>query len=438
VGTLFWDFDTPPPPNNIENGPRDAIALVDDLDNVLYFISYEGVCAAADGYAIGMTSVDIGVSENGSTPEGESLQLIGTGSGYEYFDWTGPVAESPGSLNSGQFIDSFFDITYTDLPDFPPLCGDVIRSWVVSDACGNSWTGDQTITIFDDEGPVITPPANITVECNTSTDPSVTGQATATDDCDPAPVVTYDDNITPGSCPQEFVITRTWTAEDACGNTSTGDQTITVDDSTPPVINPLANDLTVQCDGSGNLADLLPWLFTNAGAFATDACSSVTWSNNYTSLSDDCGETGSALVIFTATDECGNASTTSATFTIIDDTPPDINCPADVPLECIEEMVNYPAAIFYWEFEGLGGSFGDDCSDDNDIVFEYVGDNQTGSCPTIITRTYRVTDDCGNTNTCEQTFTILDVTDPFLIDPGEDCSSLDIIDVNECLSVAAG
>ena len=46
----------------------------------------------------------------------------------------------------------------------------------------------------------------------------------------------------------------------------------------------------------------------------------VTWSNDFTALSDDCGATGSATVTFTATDACGNTSSTTATFTIEDTT----------------------------------------------------------------------------------------------------------------------
>ena len=67
------------PQNGIQNGGPDGIALVDASDAVIEFISYEGSFTANDGPAEGQTSVDIGVSENSSTSEGFSLQLVGGG-----------------------------------------------------------------------------------------------------------------------------------------------------------------------------------------------------------------------------------------------------------------------------------------------------------------------------------------------------------------------
>jgi DNA/RNA endonuclease G (NUC1) len=64
------------PFNGIQNGP-DAIALVNG-QTVVEFLSYEGVVTASDGPAAGMTSTDIGVSENGS-PVGLSLQRAANG-----------------------------------------------------------------------------------------------------------------------------------------------------------------------------------------------------------------------------------------------------------------------------------------------------------------------------------------------------------------------
>ncbi|MCO6176366.1 hypothetical protein NHF50_15055, partial [Flavobacterium sp. NRK F10] len=68
---------------------------------------------------------------------------------------------------------------------------------------------------------------------------------------------------------------------------------------------------------------------------SSDDCSNVTWSNDYTTLSDLCGATGSVTVTFTATDDCGNSNSTSATFTIEDTTAPTIDVVAnDMTVEC--------------------------------------------------------------------------------------------------------
>jgi predicted extracellular nuclease len=90
--------------NGIQNGSPDGIALVDNADNVIQFLSYEGTFAATNGPANGMTSVDIGVEEVSSTPVGDSLQLTGTGLSYADFTWTGPIQSTFGSFNTGQFF----------------------------------------------------------------------------------------------------------------------------------------------------------------------------------------------------------------------------------------------------------------------------------------------------------------------------------------------
>ena len=78
---------------SIQNGP-DGIALINKSGSVIQFISYEGVFTATDGEASGMTSVNIGVSETGSTPTTHSLQLCGAGFEYTHFSWNSPVLSS--------------------------------------------------------------------------------------------------------------------------------------------------------------------------------------------------------------------------------------------------------------------------------------------------------------------------------------------------------
>jgi len=89
---------------SIQNGP-DGIALVNTKqDIVLEFISYEGSFIATNGPAVGMKSVNIGVSEASSTPEGYSLQLVGSGCESSDFIWQEPALASKGSANVGQAI----------------------------------------------------------------------------------------------------------------------------------------------------------------------------------------------------------------------------------------------------------------------------------------------------------------------------------------------
>ena len=77
-----------------------------------------------------------------------------------------------------------------------------------------------------------------------------TGTATATDNCDAHPVVTYSDVVTPGGCAGSTVITRTWQAVDACGNRSTCTQIISLGASAAGVCGTVARD----CAADGNLS----------------------------------------------------------------------------------------------------------------------------------------------------------------------------------------
>jgi hypothetical protein len=95
--TFCYDY----PSNGIQNGAPDGLCLVHQ-GVVLQFLSYEGTFIAAEGPAVGMESIDIGVSESNSTPAGQSLQLQGEGSAYADFFWTGPIDQTNCTYNTGQ------------------------------------------------------------------------------------------------------------------------------------------------------------------------------------------------------------------------------------------------------------------------------------------------------------------------------------------------
>jgi len=148
----------------------------------------------------------------------------------------------------------------------------ITRTWTATDNCNRMATCSQIITVDDTQGPVITCPANLTIECDEDTSPSNTGMATGSDNCSAIAeiVITSSDISTQGTsgCSQyEYIITRTWLSMDACGNSSTCSQVITVKDNDPPVITCPAN-LTIECD-----EDTSP---SNTGmATGFDNCSAV-------------------------------------------------------------------------------------------------------------------------------------------------------------------
>ncbi|HEY6179682.1 MAG TPA: Ig-like domain-containing protein, partial [Kofleriaceae bacterium] len=81
------------PTNGIQNGSPDGMALVDASGAVVEYLSYEGVFAATNGPANGLTSTDIGVSEAGTEAVGQSLQRNGDGT------WSGPIGNTFGACN---------------------------------------------------------------------------------------------------------------------------------------------------------------------------------------------------------------------------------------------------------------------------------------------------------------------------------------------------
>jgi hypothetical protein len=84
--------------------------------------------------------------------------------------------------------------------------------WTATDIANNTTSCTQTITVTDNEFPVLTGvPSNVTVECNAV---PVAITVTATDNCSTS-AVTYSEVRTDGDCPNRYTLTRTWSTTDA-------------------------------------------------------------------------------------------------------------------------------------------------------------------------------------------------------------------------------
>lgn len=125
-------------------------------------------------------------------------------------------------------------------------CGDFPVTLTVTDWCGNVGTCTTSVQTIETVPPNIMCPPDLQVSCDNNLAPNLTGQATATDNCPPAPVITYSDQLV-GVLPCNGVVQRSWTATDSCGNQASCVQNIVVLDNVPPMI-ACPQDLTVGTD----------------------------------------------------------------------------------------------------------------------------------------------------------------------------------------------
>ena len=287
-------------------------------------------------------------------------------------------------------------INYTDTS--VSNCGNtqiITRTWTATDDCGNIASDDQTITVQDTGIPTLNVPNDITIECNESSDPSNTGNATATDTCGNATVTFTDTSV--AACGNTETITRTWTATDDCGNTISETQTITVSDTTPPIVT-IPSDVTIECTQSTDPAN-------TGSATATDTCGNATVTFNDTSVTS-CGNTETITRTWTATDDCGNTTSDTQTITVVDTTAPILTVPGDITIECTDSTD--PA--------NTGSATATDTCGNATVTFTDTSVDACGNTQTI-TRTWTATDDCGNTVSDTQTISVVDTTAPTLTIP---------------------
>src|SRR5204863_384622 len=194
------------------------------------------------------------------------------------------------------------------------------------------------------------------------------------------------------------------TATDACGNSSTCVQTVTVRDTTPPALT-LPSNRILECPGDTR---------TNVTgvAIALDACGSVTLSYSDV-VSNSCGLTKTVFRRWTATDQCGNSTNRVQTITVVDTQKPSITSPS-ISVQCADDVPAPHASLA--AFLAAGGTATDTCSPT--LTFALISDSGiVGRCPGTVTRVYRVTDACGNFADTTQRITVDDTIPPILTCP---------------------
>ena len=255
----------------------------------------------------------------------------------------------------------------------------ITRTWTVTDACGNSSSADQVITLEDMTAPVFDfVPEDQTLDCNAE---YTLEMATATDACSGVDVTHADSESFP--CDGSRVIERTFTAVDGCGNISTHVQTISFLDTTAPVFTATPEDLALEC------SDDLPV----TEATASDDCGSVTVTYSDETIAGDCSGNFTVLRTFTAEDGCGNSTTHVQSIVFTDTTAPVVTAaPADTTYQVVAGQT-IPVDLPGRRRLRHGGHH----------LRRRV--HRTGT-PGFTPRVFTVSDDCGNSTQVDQEITV--------------------------------
>jgi hypothetical protein len=276
--------------------------------------------------------------------------------------------------------------------------GTTIQTYEATDAMGNVSTCSFTITIIDNEKPVITGcPGNATkiTDAGQCTAVHTWTAPTASDNC---PGVTLVTTHNPGFAFPKGTTTVTYTATDASGNSTTCQFTVTVNDNEFPTITNCPSNIVKNTD-PGECDAVVSW----SGPTITDNCPGLVVTSTHNS--GDVFPKGTTTVTYTATDESGNTSTCSFTVTVNDNELPVISgCPSNMVKSTDPGVCT---AVVTWTVPTA--------SDNCPGVILTSTHNSGASFPKgTTTVTYTATDMSGNTTTCSFTVTVNDTELPVI------------------------
>ena len=262
----------------------------------------------------------------------------------------------------------------------------VIRTFTATDDAGNSTSASQTITVVDTTPPSLNIPADYTVECS---EEMPMEDASASDLCGEVTLEVVS-VTTAGDATGNYVITRTFTATDDAGNSTSATQMITVQDTTAPAFTFVPADYTVECSDEMPMDD----------ATASDNCGDVTIEVSGETTAGDAAGNYTIVRTFTATDDAGNSNSATQTITVQDTTAPEFTfVPADYTVECSDEMPMEDATA------------SDNCGE---VTIEVMSETTAGDAAGnyTIVRTFTAADDAANSVSVTQTITVQDTTAP--------------------------
>ena len=270
-------------------------------------------------------------------------------------------------------------VSYSKAPGTVFAIGTTTVTATATDASGNTASCSFTVTVTDNQSPVISGcPANISLTTTGGCTQVGTWTApTATDNCS---VVSFTSNHNSGDAFPIGTTVVTYTATDAAGHTTTCSFNVVVVDNENPTITCPAN-ISVNAT-AGNCGAAVTFAAT-----ATDNCSATV---SYSKAPGTLFAVGTTTVTATAIDASGNTASCSFTVTVIDNEYPVLSaCPSNIT-SC-NTIVTWTAPT----------------ATDNCSVTVSSNYNSGATFPRgTTTVTYSAIDASGNTTTCSFNVTV--------------------------------
>jgi uncharacterized repeat protein (TIGR01451 family) len=318
-----------------------------------------------------------------------------------------------------------------NLPLTDPFpAGNTFITWTARNNVGSA-SCTQTITVVgnDTEAPTLHVPPSITTstdQCSVLLDEEQF-VATAEDNCSSSVNISRT-GIPRIACPapgdpnrtcESFVFPTgttviTYTATDSAGNSSTGTQTVRVNENpniTPTISAPA--DLTLNTGPNAPSCDTFVGDATLGTATTSDNCPGVVVTRTGVP-SGNIFPVGTTTITYRATDRVGNYAEDTQTVTVVDNTPPVVTPPANVTAYTGAGATSCGTVV---SDATLGtASATDNCPGVGAV--SRTGVPSGNNFPVgITTLTYSATDAHGNTGTAIQTVTVIDNTPPVISCP---------------------
>ncbi|XP_041483492.1 hyalin-like [Lytechinus variegatus] len=422
----------------------DTPNATDNSNNVTLTFNEEHTWTNPDSFPIGLTPLSYtaeDASGNSATctftisvidteepviqncPSSQSVPM-GTGQNFARVSWTAPNVTD----NSDNVTLTFNEKGDWKNPDkFPE--GITSLSYTAEDIAGNKATCMFTISVIDNEEPVIN---DCPLTQSVSTDPGQDfatvswDEPTVMDNLDQNINLTFSGNGTNGGNFPLGITSLSYRAIDANGNVATCMFSIVVSDNEEPVINDCPSSVTVPTN-NGQSYSTVSWTSPKA----VDNANNVTLTFNEKYLWSNPGNftEGRTHLSYTAEDAAGNKATCMFTIAVIDIEEPVIqNCPSSqsVPMETGQ---NYAKVSWIAPNEM-------DNSDNVTLTFNEEGDwkNPDNFPEGIISLSYTAEDIAGNKATCMFTISVIDNEEPVIndcpltqsvsTDPGQDFATV--------------